>query len=293
MSTGTPDFHPRPAASSPGAAPLPEALEGKYQAVRRMLRGLGSAITAFSGGVDSSLLAFLAHQELGTRALAVTSASESLSRDDYDLTRSLAAHWGMAYRSIRTRELDNPAYRANPANRCYFCKSTLYGELARIAREEGYAAILNGTNVDDLGDHRPGLQAALEFAVRSPWLECRFSKADIRALAAHLGLANAHKPQAACLSSRVPYGMSISPAVLAQIEGAEGVLKRLGFGQLRVRHHGEIARIEVPCGDFPRVLELRETIESELTRLGYRYVALDLKGFRSGSLNEAIRKPEG
>ncbi len=273
----------------PGAA-LPPLLAGKEQAVRALLRGYGSAITAFSGGVDSSLVAYLTHQELGPRALAVTSHSESLTRADYDLTQALAAEWGMAYRSIRTREIDNPNYRANPVNRCYYCKTTLYGDLAELASAEGYAVILNGTNADDLGDHRPGLQAAWEFAVRSPLLECGFAKADIRVLAAHLGLRNAEKPQAACLSSRVPYGFSISLTMLSQIERAEQFLKKLGFQQLRVRHHGEIARIEVPPEDFARVLEQREAIERGLTGLGYRYVTLDLKGFRSGSLNEGLKR---
>lgn len=288
--------HPRQAGSAatlPPPAPnaaLPPQLEGKQRAVRALLRGCGSAITAFSGGVDSSLVAYLAHQELGARALAVTSHSESLTRADYDLTQDLAAEWGMAYRSIRTREIENPNYRANPVNRCYYCKTTLYGDLAGLARAEGYAAILNGTNADDLGDHRPGLQAAQEFAVRSPLLECGFAKADIRALAAHLGLRNAAKPQAACLSSRVPYGFSISLPMLSQIERAEQLLKSLGFAQLRVRHHDQIARIEVPPEDFARVLEQREAIERGLTGLGYRYVTLDLKGFRSGSLNEGLKR---
>jgi uncharacterized protein len=284
-----------PTAQEPSGLPtaregLSPELEGKHQALRARLRSFGSAITAFSGGIDSSLVAYLAHAELGPRALAVTSHSESLTREDYDLTRALAAEWGMDYRSIRTQELSHPRYRANPVNRCYYCKSTLYGELAALARSEGYAAILNGTNADDLGDHRPGLQAAEEFAVRSPLLECGFAKADIRDLAAHLGLRNAAKPQAACLSSRVPYGVSISVPVLSQIERAEQLLKRLGFTQLRVRHHEQIARIEVPPEDFPRVLEQREAIERGLSELGYRYVTLDLKGFRSGSLNEGLKK---
>jgi uncharacterized protein len=196
----------------------------------------------------------------------------------------------MAYRSIHTRELDNPDYRANPVNRCYYCKSTLYSDLAALSRAEGFAVVVNGANADDLADHRPGLQAAQEFGVRSPLLECGFAKADIRAVAARLGLRNADKPQAACLSSRVPYGLSISLPVLSQIERAEQCLKRMGFAQLRVRHHDEIARIEVPPEEFPRVLEQRDAIERSLSALGYRYVTLDLKGFRSGSLNEGLKR---
>jgi len=282
---------PRPAALLPlPPAPLPAGLAAKYRSLTAWIGGLGSAVTAFSGGVDSSLVAYVAHQVLGPRALAVTSRAESLTRDDYDLTRRLAEAWGMAYRAIKTQEIDNPNYRANPINRCYFCKSTLYGDLAEVAKAEGFAAILNGTNRDDLGDHRPGLRAAQEFAVRSPLAELQFTKADIRALAAHLGLQNAQKPQAACLSSRVPYGFAISISVLSQIEQAEKLLKQLGFSQLRVRHHDTVARIEVPPEEFPRVLAHRVAIEAGLTALGYRYVTLDLKGFRSGSLNEGLGK---
>jgi uncharacterized protein len=278
---------PQPVTPSPETA-LPADLAAKHRALVDVLAGLESAITAFSGGVDSSLVAYLAHSVLGARALAVTSRSESLTQEDYDLTRTLAAEWGMAYRSIKTGEIENPQYRANPVNRCYFCKSTLYRDLAALARTEGYRTILNGTNVDDLGDHRPGLEAAREFAVRSPLAECGFTKADIRALSAHLGLRNAEKPQAACLSSRVPYGFAISIPVLSQIEQAEKLLKQLGFSQLRVRHHDTVARIEVPPEEFPRVLAHRVAIEAALTALGYRYVTLDLKGFRSGSLNEGL-----
>ncbi|MCH7478922.1 MAG: ATP-dependent sacrificial sulfur transferase LarE, partial [SAR324 cluster bacterium] len=180
-------------------------LEAKFQALERTLEELGSAVVAFSGGIDSSLVAYLAHQRLGKKALAVTSSSESLNRDDLDLTRRLTAQWGMAHRVVKTNELENPNYRANPINRCYFCKTTLYESLDAVAAEGGYETVLNGTNVDDLGDHRPGLQAAREHGVRSPLVECGFTKADIRALARRLGLENAEKPQAACLSSRVPY----------------------------------------------------------------------------------------
>lgn len=275
-------------ALSPEPRALDSQLARKYDALRERLAGLDSALTAFSGGVDSSLVAFLAHRTLGARALAVTSCSESLTREDYGLTQRLAAEWGMPHRVIKTGELQNPDYRANPVNRCYFCKTALYADLAALAEKEGFAAILNGTNVDDLGDHRPGLLAAEEHGVRSPLAECGFGKGEIRALAGHLGLENADKPQAACLSSRVPYGLSISIPMLSQIEKAERVLKDLGLTQVRVRHHGEVARIEVPPEAFPRLLEHRKALVEKLKELGYRYVTLDLQGFRSGSLNEGL-----
>jgi uncharacterized protein len=231
-------------------------------------------------------MAYLAHQALGRRVLAVTSGSESLTRADLALTRKLAGEWGMPHRVILTLEMERSGYRLNPVDRCYHCKSTLYGDLARIAREEKYHAILNGINRDDWGDHRPGLRAAEEHGVRAPLSEYGLGKAEIRQLAAHLGLPNADKPQAACLSSRVPYGSPISLPVLNQIEQAEAALRGLGFGQLRVRHHGDVARIEVPPEDFQQVLAQRKRIDAALRELGYRFVALDLRGFRSGSMNE-------
>jgi pyridinium-3,5-biscarboxylic acid mononucleotide sulfurtransferase len=276
----------------PRRLPLTPAVAEKYRALQGALAGLGSAVTAFSGGIDSSLVAYLAHQALGPRALAVTSGSESLTRDDLGLTGRLAAEWGLAHRIIRTRETENPGYLANPVNRCYFCKTTLYGDLAAIARAEGYAAVLNGINSDDWGDHRPGLLAAQEHGVRAPLSDCGFGKDEIRMLARHLGLTNAEKPQAACLSSRVPYGHAITLPVLKQIEDAERALRELGFAQLRVRHHEDVARIEVPLADFERVLAQRERIDAALRALGYRYVTLDLRGFRSGSLNEGLKGVE-
>lgn len=268
-------------------------LNRKYVALCSVLGGLESAITAFSGGVDSSLVAYLAHRVLGARALAVTSGSESLSRADLALTKQLAGQWEMPHRIIRTRETANPAYLANPVNRCYFCKTTLYTDLAAVAAEDGYAVILNGTNVDDLGDHRPGLIAAEEAGVLAPLARCGLSKADIRTLAAHLGLPNADKPQAACLSSRVPYGLAISIPMLNQIEQAEAALKKLGFTQLRVRHHGDVARIEVPPEAFEKVLSHREELTRAMRAAGYRFVTLDLEGFRSGSLNEGVDTGRG
>jgi len=274
----------------PRTIPLTPGVEEKYQALLAWLARLDSALVAFSGGIDSSLVAYLSHCVLGGRALAVTSGSDSLSREDLTLTRSLAEDWGMAHRVIHTGEMANPDYRANPLNRCYHCKSTLYGRLAAMAREEGFGAVLNGTNRDDLGDHRPGLQAAEEFGVRAPLADCGFDKDDIRRLARHLGLTNADKPQAACLSSRVPYGQAISIPVLQQIERSEKALRALGFGQLRVRHHDTVARIEVAPEDFEKVLLHREEIDAALREAGYGYVTLDLRGFRSGSLNDGLKK---
>lgn len=265
-----------------------DALRTKYAQLQADIRALGRVLVAFSGGVDSSLVAHVAAATLGENALAVTSGSKSLKRSDLKLAGELAAKWGMRHRVIVTDEVANPAYRANPVNRCFHCKTSLYDALERIAQEEGFDHILNGTNADDLGDHRPGLQAAANYRVVSPLVDAGFNKADIRALAAALGMENAQKPQAACLSSRFPYGSHIDEARLAQVEAAEDALADLGFSQFRVRHHEEVARIELVASELARALELRTDVERRVKDAGYRYVAIDLGGFRSGSLNEGL-----
>lgn len=268
--------------------PLSPELTAQLDAIRASLGAMDSALVAYSGGVDSSLVAFLAAEVLGTKALAVTSGSASLKRSDLALAERLADQWGMRHRVIVTDELSKPDYRANPVNRCFHCKTSLYTALADIARQEGFAEILNGTNTDDLGDHRPGLIAAQDFAVRSPLVEAGVDKAGVRALAAHLGLDNAEKPQSACLSSRFPYGASINAERLAQVEQAEERLAQLGFVEFRVRHHEDVARLEIGAGELQRALELRDRLQAEIQACGYRFVALDLGAFRSGSLNEGI-----
>ena len=263
-------------------------LEQKYQALLQIMRGYDSAIVAFSGGIDSSLVAYVAGQVLGDKALAVTSGSASLKRTDLALSKRLSDDWGIAHQIIVTDELTKADYRANPTNRCFHCKTSLYTELDGIARARGYTHILNGTNLDDLGDHRPGLIAADNHAVKSPLVAAGFHKADIRALAKHLGLENADKPQAACLSSRFPYGTAINQELLAQVEAAENVLAEYGFSQFRVRHHGEVARLEILREEFELAVQHHEALQREIQALGYRFVALDLGGFRSGSLNEGL-----
>ena len=265
-----------------------DVLAAKYEQLQADIRALGRVLVAFSGGVDSSLVAHVAAATLGENALAVTSGSKSLKRSDLKLAGELAEKWGMRHRVIVTDEVANPAYRANPVNRCFHCKTSLYDALARIASEEGFDHILNGTNADDLGDHRPGLQAAANYRVVAPLVDAGFHKADVRALAAELGMENAQKPQAACLSSRFPYGSHITEARLAQVEAAEDALADLGFSQFRVRHHEEVARIELVASELPRALELRTEVERRVKDAGYRYVAVDLGGFRSGSLNEGL-----
>ena len=269
-----------------------DALAAKYEALKARIGACGRVVVAFSGGVDSSLVARVAAEVLGDAALAVTSGSQSLKRSDLALAGELAARWGMRHRVIVTDEVANPRYRTNPANRCFYCKTTLYEALARIAADEadaeGRCRILNGTNLDDLGDHRPGLVAAENHDVASPLVDAGLCKADVRALAAHLGMENASKPQAACLSSRFPYGSRITEARLAQVEAAEDALAELGFGQLRVRHHEDVARLELPAEELPRAVAQREEVERRIKAVGYRYVALDLGGFRSGSLNDAL-----
>lgn len=268
-------------------------LEQKYGQLEKIIRGYGSAVVAFSGGIDSSLVAYVAGQVLGKNALAVTSGSASLKRTDLALSQRLSEDWGIAHQIIVTDELSKADYRANPTNRCFHCKTSLYTELDDITRAQGYAHILNGTNLDDLGDHRPGLIAADNHAVKSPLVEAGFHKSDIRALAKHLGLENADKPQAACLSSRFPYGTAINQALLAQVEAAENVLASYGFSQFRVRHHGEVARLEILREEFELALQYQDALQSDIQALGYRFVAMDLGGFRSGSLNEGMGSDDG
>ena len=247
-------------------------------------------MVAFSGGVDSSLVAYVAASELSENALIVTSGSQSLKRSDLALTHDLADSWELNHRVITTDEVSKPEYRANPTNRCFYCKTSLYEALEDIAKTEGYRHVLNGTNTDDLGDHRPGLIAADDFSVKSPLVEAGFNKQDIRDLADHLGMENSQKPQAACLSSRFPYGSHIDEERLRQVESAEDVLSGLGFSQFRVRHHEDVARVELAKSEMSRAVELGAEISEGIKACGYRFVTLDLAGFRSGSLNDGIIK---
>ena len=267
---------------------LNKELADKHRALRENIRSMGRVVVAFSGGIDSSLVAHVATSELGENALIATSGSASLKRSDLSLTQHLADRWKLNHRVITTDELSNTEYRANPTNRCFYCKTSLYTALQEIAETEHYDYILNGTNIDDLGDHRPGLQAASDFSIRSPLVETGFCKSDIRTLAEYLGLENAQKPQAACLSSRFPYGSHITQERLAQGEAAEDVLANLGFTQYRVRHHEEVARIEIVAQEMPHAIEVAEIIDERVRTCGYRFVSLDLGGFRSGALNEGV-----
>lgn len=239
-------------------------------------------------------LAFVAHQELGDRALAAIADSPSLPRAELAEAIELGQRHGFPVRVVRTREFDNNDYLANPQNRCYFCKHALFEELTPLAREGGFAVLAYGENASDVGDHRPGAKAAAEFQVRAPLKEAGLTKADIRILSASLGLPTADKPQMACLSSRIPYGEPVTPEKLAMIEAAETFLRGLGFHDLRVRHHqigsGALARLEIAAGEFPRLLteDRPARIAAHLKSLGYHQVTLDLQGYRRGSTNEPV-----
>ena len=267
----------------------PEAatLDAKEARLRAIFRELGSCVVAFSGGVDSALVLHVAAQELGERAVGITARSESLAEREYAGAVRFANEVDARHEVIETRELHDPSYAANPVNRCYFCKSELYGRLAEIARERGIPHIVDGYNLDDEGDWRPGRQAAREHAVCSPLHEAGMRKADVRELARKLGLEVWDKPALACLSSRFPYGTPITLELLRQVDLAEQALHDAGFRACRVRHHGEVARIEVPPEDVAAVADPvhRARIVEGVRAAGYRYVTLDLGGYVSGEFN--------
>jgi pyridinium-3,5-biscarboxylic acid mononucleotide sulfurtransferase len=257
-------------------------------AVRTELRRLPSAIIALSGGVDSSVVAALSAQELGERALAVTGVSASLDQAELEAVRALCKSLGLRHEVATTQELAVPGYVQNAPNRCYFCKTELYSTLARVAKERGIAAILDGTTADDLAGHRPGKRAADEHAVLSPLVTAGATKTHVRAIARRLGLPTAERPSSPCLSSRIAYGVTVTPERLDRVGRAEAYLKTLGFTDVRVRLHDAIARVEVPKAELGRALGQAEAITAELKRLGFVYVTLDLAGLRSGSLLEAL-----
>lgn len=268
-----------------------DRLDAKQRRLHETLSGLPSALVAFSGGVDSAYLAWATTSRLGSRALCVTADSPSYPDRHRRLALDLARSFGLNHEVIRTGELDRPEYRANPANRCYYCKQELYTHLSRLARDRGIAVVFDGSNADDRGDYRPGRQAAREFGVRSPLDEADLTKDEIRELSRLAGLPTWDEPASACLSSRIPYHSEVTDAKLRQIEQAERVLHDLGFRVCRVRHHDDLARVEIGRDEMARALEpeIGERLVRELKAVGYRYVTLDLQGYRLGSLNEVLR----
>jgi uncharacterized protein len=265
------------------------ASEPRFEALRAQVRGLSSALVAFSGGVDSTLVLKVAVEELGSRAVALTAVSASLAPEEETSTRALAESFGVRHLLVRSQEIANPAYVANSTQRCYFCKSELYALCAEHRSVQGLDAVLDGFNAEDKRDHRPGQQAAREQQVFSPLAEHGFNKAEVRAWSHKLGLPNWDKPAMPCLASRIPYGTSVTVERLWQIGSAESALRALGLRVFRVRYHGEVARLEVSAEELPMLLgsELRSKVNAELKARGFKFVAIDLEQFRSGRLNEA------
>ncbi len=268
-----------------------EALPDRERRLESMLEGLAPVVVAYSGGVDSAYLACVAARALGPGALAVTADSPSYPERHRQMALDIAARFSLSHEVVRTRELERPEYRANDADRCYHCKHELFSNLTALAAARGFRTVVDGFNADDRGDYRPGRRAAREFGVRSPLDEIGLTKADIRELARRAGLPTWDEPASACLSSRIPYHSEITDEKLRTVERAEAALRELGFRVCRVRHHDALARLEIGRDEMSRALDpaVRDAISQALRALGYRYVTIDLDGYRTGSLNEALR----
>ena len=267
------------------------SLTAKEQRLADLLRACGSVVIGFSGGVDSTLLLRLAIDTLGSeRVLAVVADTPSLPRRELDEALRLARELGAECQTINPGELDDPCYAENPPDRCYYCKHHIFEQISSVARNRGFAQVIDGSNADDIGDYRPGLRAVRELGVRSPLQEAGLTKCEIRSISQRLGLPTATKPAMACLSSRVPYGTAVTRELLGRIEQAEAALHAAGFAACRVRHHDTVARIEVEPAEMPRLLDtsVREKLVAAIKSAGYRYVTLDLQGYRTGSLNEGV-----
>jgi uncharacterized protein len=280
--------HPSDAAARLHAAALPDALRDKWSALLSTLSGYGSALMAYSGGVDSGLLAYAAFVALGQRMLAVTVSSPLEVPGQTQQAQAFAAKVGFAHTTLTLPVLDNADVVRNTPERCYFCKRSILLLLKGYGAEHGYSVVVEGQNVDDAADYRPGRRAVQETGTRSPLLECGLTKVDIRALAQALGLSIWNLPSSPCLATRIPYGQPLTAAALSRIAAAEAFLHELGAKVVRVRAHGDLARIEVEEGDLARVLAHHESVVARLRQLGFRYVALDLAGYRQGSMNEAV-----
>lgn len=263
-------------------------LDEKIGSLKERISRFGSVVVAFSGGIDSGLLAYISHLALGSSAsLAVTAVSASLADEEVSACRDLAMEWGVSFQETSTYEFADPDYVANSSLRCFFCKTALMDALSPIAGSRG-ATVLLGVNVDDVADYRPGQRAASERGARFPLLDEGLGKVEIREMARHLGLSIWDKPSSACLSSRIPYGTPVTIASLNSVAMAESALRTLGLKQVRVRHHGDVARIEVPIESFPQLLEVRDKVVAACKTAGYIYVSFDLEGFRSGSMNSVL-----
>jgi len=270
---------------------LPNEIEEKYARLRGVVANLARVLVAFSGGVDSTLVTKVGLDELGAdNVLAALAISASFPEEEQRDALRLLQELGVSHVMIETDEVADPRYAANPINRCYFCKEHVYTALLKTAREQGFETVVDGFNAEDSMDFRPGRKAGRELGVVSPLYEARMSKDEVRALARHLGLSNWDKPQMACLSSRVEYGIQITPAILSQVNRAEASLRRLGFNHLRVRHHDRVARVEVEPAMIPQALRQRDAIIDAMKAVGYAYVTIDLEGLRHGSMNEGLKK---